>query len=157
MTPEQAFIQATKTRAKAYFYLYEELSKEFGDEKACEVFSRAIYRLGIDKSGKFSDRAGLCAMAFAEEFVKDPVSSKVFSQNVLEADNENARIEMKSCPLVDTWKEMKLSCDTIKLMCDLACQVDFGTIESKGYKLYFPQRIACGDESCILEVRRNKK
>jgi hypothetical protein len=27
MTPEEAFIQATKFRAKAYYYLYEELSK----------------------------------------------------------------------------------------------------------------------------------
>lgn len=37
MTPEEAFIKATKLRAKVYYYFYEELAKEIGYKKAGEI------------------------------------------------------------------------------------------------------------------------
>ena len=70
--------------------------------------------------------------------------------------NDHAKIEMKGCPLVDLWEEMELSEDQICRMCDMAYRIDFGTIEPLGYELVFPTRIACGEPSCILEIKKKK-
>jgi hypothetical protein len=54
--------------------------------------------------------------------------------------------------LVDMWKEMNLSEDKIKLLCDVACRIDFGNVESKGLKLEFKSRISYRDASCVLDI-----
>jgi hypothetical protein len=152
MTAEEAFIKATKARAKAYYYLYEEMVKEFGVQKADKVFSKAMYNLGLEKAETFRPESKDSAEILADEFVKDGLGKKVFSQTVIESSNLKAVIEMRSCPLVAAWKEMNLSEQKIKKLCDMAHQIDFGTVEGKGLSLNFPNRIACGDESCLLEV-----
>ncbi|HEX9063343.1 MAG TPA: L-2-amino-thiazoline-4-carboxylic acid hydrolase [Clostridia bacterium] len=155
MTNEEVFIQASKLRAKAYYYLFDEFSKEIGEEKTQEIFKKAIYRLGLDKSESFSSAAGLSAKTFAEEFVKDPIGKNVFKQSILEAQEDKAVVEMKGCPLVDLWKELNLSDEQIAKLCDAAHQIDYGTVEGKGLKLKFPTRLSHGGSSCILEI--NKK
>ena len=154
MTPEQAFIQATKFRAKAYFYFFDELSEEIGEEKAKEVLSKAIYRLGIDKSNTFAEESETSAKILSDEFIKDEIGRNVFDQAVLSGNNKQASIEMKNCPLVEMWKEMKLSKDMIQKLCDMAHQIDFGTVEGKGFNLKFASRISYGNKSCILEISK---
>jgi hypothetical protein len=61
---------------------------------------------------------------------------------------------MKKCPLVEMWKEMKLSKELIQNLCDIAHQIDFGTIEGKGFNLKFSSRISYGNESCVLEISK---
>jgi hypothetical protein len=154
MTPEEAFIQATKFRAKAYFYFFDELSEEIGEEKAKEVLSKATYRLGIDKAGTFIKESEASAKILSNEFIKDEIGRNVFGQTVINGNDEQAAIEMKSCPLVEMWKEMKLSKDVIQNLCDMAHQIDFGTVEGKGFNLKFSSRISYGNNSCILEISK---
>jgi hypothetical protein len=154
MTPEEAFISATKMRAKAYYYIFKEFSDELGEKKAKEIFSRAIYKFGIDKSKVFSADSKKSAKNFGEEFVSNPMSNKVFKQKFLEGNEEYARVEMKNCPLVDMWKEMGLSKEEISTMCDIAHMVDFGKTESAGFKLKFSSRIADSEDCCILEIKK---
>lgn len=154
MTPEEAFINATKLRAKAYYYIFEEFSNELGEEKAIKIFSKAIYKFGEDKSKVFSDNAKKSAKKFGEEFVSNPISNKVFKQKFLEGNEEFAKVEMKNCPLVEMWKEMGLSKEKISIMCDIAYMVDFGKTESAGYKLKFNSRIADSDDCCLLEIKK---
>jgi hypothetical protein len=52
------------------------------------------------------------------------------------------------------WKEMGLSKKRIVKLCDLAYRVDFGKIESLGYRLTFCSRIADNEKSCILDIKR---
>jgi hypothetical protein len=154
MTPEEAFIQATKFRAKAYYYLYEELSKDAGNSHAFDICSRAIYKLGIDKSKTFKKESENSAEILAEEFVKDDIGRSVFAQKILNGNKNESCIEMKKCPLVDMWKDMDLSAEMIQKLCDIAHQIDFGTIEGKGFKLNFRSRISYSGDSCILEIHR---
>ena len=156
MTPEEAFMKATKVRAKAYIYLYEELVNELGEEKTAAIFSRAIYRLGEDGSSKFSEEARVNPVQLGEEFCGDSVSKNVFDKTVLESDANHAKIEMKNCPLVNVWKEMGQSEEMIKKMCDIAHKVDYGTIEALGYKLSFLSRLAHNGKSCILDAQLKK-
>jgi hypothetical protein len=150
-----AFERATSLRAKAYAYIYEELEKEAGEELADRVFIKAIYRLGVDKSKTYSAKAKKSAKEFAEEFVADPVGSSLFKQKILSSSTDNAKIQMEYCPLVKMWKDMGLSKSKISKLCDLAYQVDFGTVEGLGYKLKFDCRIADNKKSCILDVSKN--
>jgi len=152
MTPQEAFIKATKVRAKAYFYIFDEFRKELGEQKAKEIFSRAIYRLGEDNSSKYSEAAKQSPKELGKEFCADAVGREVFNKKVIGANDKHVQLEMKSCPLVQTWQEMGLSKQEIKTMCDIAYNVDFGTMESLGYKLSFPSRLACEQDSCILEI-----
>ena len=153
MTPVEAFISATKQRAKAYYYIFEEFASELGEKKAKEIFSRAIYKFGIEKSKNFSDNSKKSPKNFSEEFVSNPISNKVFQQKSLEGDKNQAIVEMKNCPLVDMWKEMGLSKEKISTLCDIAHMVDFGKTESAGFKLKFKSRIADGDDCCLLEIQ----
>jgi len=148
----KAFKNATMMRAKAYAYIYDELLKQTGMKKADEIFSKAIYRLGADKTGNFTIKAKKSLKNLALEFIKDPVSRAVFRQNILSCTEDNLKIEMKSCPLVDMWKKMGLSKTRIQKLCDLAYQIDFGKIEGLGYGLKFNSRIACGNRSCVLDI-----
>jgi|WetSurMetagenome_2_1015567.scaffolds.fasta_scaffold638525_1 hypothetical protein len=153
MAPDEAFINATKFRAKAYYYLFEEFSEAIGIEETKKIFSRAIFKLGIDKANSFSDKAGASAKSLADDFTGDEVGREVFEQSVVSSDNERTLVEMRNCPLVEMWREMNLSDEKIKLLCDMACQIDFGTVEGKGMKLKFNSRISYGDSSCILEMK----
>ena len=154
MTAVEAFISATKFRAKAYYYLYEEMVSELGSEKAIVIFTKATYRLGVDKADSFSDNAGISPEELAKEFVKDDIGREVFDQSVIKVDGNMATVEMKRCPLVEMWKEMNLSDEMIEKLCDVAHRIDFGTVEGKGFKLKFSSKISCGDGSCILEISK---
>jgi hypothetical protein len=63
-------------------------------------------------------------------------------------------LRLKECPLVEAWKELGLSPQLLRTMCDLAYQVDFGKFETAGYKLKFNCRIADGDAACDLHVTK---
>ncbi len=154
MTPEQAFINATKFRGRAYYYFYDEMAKAFGEDRAAEVYSKAIYRLGIDKSNSFKKESGKSAMALADDFVGNETGRNVFAQTILSADENEATIEMKNCPLVEAWKEMNLTDEMISRLCDLAYQVDYGTVEGLGFKLDFKSRISDGCPACILHIHK---
>ena len=148
----QAFITATKLRAKAYAYFFEEIAKELGDEQSKELCSRVTYRLGLDKASEIPDDLKDSALNFAKAFVADPVGSTVFKQQIISGNEKEAMIEMKYCPLVDMWQRMKLKSEVTGILCDIAHRIDYGTIEGAGFKLTFKSRIACGNKSCVLLI-----
>ena len=110
----QAFINATKLRAKAYAYFYEELMKELGREKALELGSKVAYRLGLDKADGFPPGTGGSVSKTARAFAADPIGNTVFHLEVLSDNGDEAIIEMSHCPLVEMWESMGYSRDTIE-------------------------------------------
>jgi hypothetical protein len=148
----QAFINATKLRAKAYAYFFEELKKEFGREKALELGSKVAYRLGLDKAGGFPPGTGGLVSKTAQSFAGDPVGNAVFQLEVLSDNEDEAIIEMSHCPLVEMWVSMGYSRDTIEDLCEFAHKIDYGTIEGAGCKLEFNSRISRGSKSCVLRI-----
>jgi hypothetical protein len=148
------FISTTKLRAKAYAYFYEEAEKEVGQAKAVEMFKRAAYRLGLDKSKSFRQEAHESAAELAEDFKSDPVGEHVFQIKIINKSENKAEIAMSYCPLLEMWREMKYSPDEICRLCDIAHQIDYGTIEGCGFALEFPERAACCGEKCILKISK---
>ena len=148
----QAFEAATKLRAKAYVYFYEEIAGELGNKKAKELCSLVTYRLGQDKALEIPEESKKSALTLAHFFISDPVGRIVFNQQVLSGNKDEAIIEMKKCPLVSIWKTMKLKDEMICTLCDFAHKIDYGTIQGAGFNLEFKGRIACGNNSCILRI-----
>ena len=152
MKATDAFKKATSLRAEAYVYFYEEMKKELPRENAIEICKRVTYRLGEKKAGAYPRLTHNNPKSIAEHFISDRLGKKVFDQSIAETSDNSATIEMKYCPLVAEWKKMDLDSNFIALMCDMARQIDFGTIESLGCHLQFLSCIAENDPSCRLKI-----
>lgn len=151
---EKQIEDAIKDRAIMYYYLYEEIEKKFDTKAAKEIFKKAVYRRGIDKSKKYSEICGDLNKV-ADLFVtSSPSGGKIFKPKKIKADKNTAILTMRACPLVNAWRKLRLSKNKIKLMCDLAREIDFGTFESAGLKLKFAGTIGAGAKCCRLELNK---
>lgn len=145
---------AIKDRAVMYYYFFEEIKKKYGLAAAKEIFKKAVYRRGVDKGKKYSAHKNNFNK-IADIFVNGaPADGEIFKPKKINAGKDGAILTMSACPLVKAWKELGLSKNKIKLMCDLSREIDFGTFESNGLKLKFKKLIGAGDECCRLELRK---
>lgn len=150
-----ALREEIKNRAKIYVKLYEQLSAELGNEKAAEVFGRAVYERGRDKGEALAKKIGAPNLQkLARAFVEGKAQESPFGQEVVEVSDTRALLRLNGCPLVEAWDELGLSADEKKRMCDIACHIDFGKFETAGYKLKFKCRIAEGADSCDMELTK---
>jgi hypothetical protein len=146
-----------KNRAMMYYYIFEELQKDFGEEKAVEVMKRGIYRRGLEIGRQFkkfapADLQGLKKAFFAIV----PDEGRMFDPEVLRCDADVLEIKMRRCPLKDAWLETGLSDQQTARMCDIAAVVDNGTFEGAGFKFtaitWNPGQEGC----CLLKIMPNK-
>jgi hypothetical protein len=143
-----------KNRARIYAHIYRELSREVGTEKAFEILKRALYARGKEKGLQLADKIGEPDLhQIAAEFVEGKGDMDAFGHEIVQEHEEYVLLRLNRCPLVDAWKDLVLSPEEQKRMCDMACQIDFGKFEAAGYKLTFNCRIADGSKSCDMCVK----
>ena len=70
MNPVEAFVEATKVRAKAYVYIFDAMVDEIGEEKAKKIFSKATYNMGKDKIENLTDEEKKSAIVFGRGLIK---------------------------------------------------------------------------------------
>jgi hypothetical protein len=144
-----------KNRARIYYLIYEELSKEVGNDKAAEILKRAIYKRGKEKGRLLANKLGETNLEkLAHTFIEGKEDIDAFGHEVVEVKEDHAVLRLNRCPLVEAWEELGLSAEQKKMMCDLAYQVDFGKFEGAGFKLEFNCRVAEGDATCDLHVTK---
>jgi hypothetical protein len=152
---EMALKQEIKNRARIYYLIFQELSKEVGEDKAVEILKRAIYERGKEKGLQLAEKLGGTDLKMlSQAFVEGKEEIDAFGHEVVEVEEGHTLLRLNGCPLVDAWEEMGLTPEQKKLMCDMAYQVDFGKFEAAGFKLKFNCRIAEGDGTCDLHVTR---
>jgi hypothetical protein len=147
---------AFANRALLYYYLFDEMRREMGEERAKEVFVRAVRRRGAEIGAKYADaaQAGDFA-AVAGRFVDDsPCEGELFEPAVLEIADDSCTLTMSTCPLVEAWRDAGLDDDEVALMCRLAAEIDFATFESVGLSLQMNEKIGEGARACKLVLRR---
>ncbi|MDQ7821267.1 MAG: L-2-amino-thiazoline-4-carboxylic acid hydrolase [Candidatus Eremiobacteraeota bacterium] len=148
--------EAHKLRAVMYHYLLEEMERAFGAEEAREVFKKATFRKGRDVRKQYEDfltRGDFHGLA--RHFVKaSAAEGELFSPAIESADGEKAVLTMAGCPLVEAWKELGLAPPRIKVLCEVAAAIDYGTFESEKTSLSFSSRIGAGDPCCRLTVAK---
>lgn len=145
---------AIKDRAIMYLYLFEGMEKKFGAESAKEIFKKATYRRGVDKGEKYKNVKNDLNKVAKIFTTCSSADGNIFKPKKIKSDKNTATLTMSSCPLVAAWKEQGVSKSKIKLMCNLAKEIDYGTFESNGLKLNFRNTIGAGGKCCRLELRR---
>lgn len=144
-----------KNRARIYHFIYQELRKEVGEEKAEEILKRAVYRRGKEKGVELAKKIGEPDLEkLAKSFVEGKEELDAFGHEVVDVADDHALLRLNRCPLVEAWEEIGLSLEERKTLCDIAYQVDFGKFEAAGYKLKFNCRIAAGERFCDLYVTK---
>ena len=148
--------EAHKLRAIMYYYIYDEIEKECGKDIAQVIFKRATYRRGKDiqkeykKFLKESDFQGL-----AEHFCSSsPSEGDLFQPHIEKVENNKAVLTMSSCPLVSAWKELGISEEKIKILCEVSAHIDFGTFKSHETELIFTHQIGKGTSECRLIIQK---
>jgi predicted ArsR family transcriptional regulator len=152
---EKVLKQEIGNRARIYYLIYQELSEEVGEAKAVEILKKAIYERGKEKGELLVGKLGEPNLKkLAQAFVEGKEDIDAFGHEVVEVEADYALLRLNHCPLVDAWEEMGLSAEQKKRMCDMAYQVDFGKFEAAGFKLDFKCRIAEGDTTCDLHIKK---
>lgn len=149
-----------ENRALMYWYIYQELSAEVGDDRAAEVMKRAIRRRGEEIGERYREAAQAgdleeVARIFCAE---SACEGELFTPGVEEQAEEHVVLRMDTCPLVDAWRKAGLSDEEVDRMCEIASAVDYGTFEGAGLELTFRERQAePGGKCCLLELRVPKQ
>ena len=149
---------AYKNRAMMYYYIFEELRKELGDDKAAEIMKRGIYNRGVEIGKKYASFSPEDLEGLKEAFLAFSTDQgKMFQPEVLRCDQAGLDVKLQSCPLKDAWQEAGLGEQEIARMCDIAAVVDYGTFEGAGFRFsaetWQPGREGC----CLLKIRPGKE
>ncbi len=147
---------AFENRALVYYYLFEVLAEELGEERAMQLMKRAIYRRGLEVAEKYRAAAragdlGEVGRIFCEG---SPCEGTLFEPGVESLGEGVVVLRMTACPLVDTWRAAGVSADEVDALCEIASAVDEGTFEGAGLDLVFFDRLGRpGSSRCLLELR----
>lgn len=153
--PLKALKDEIKNRALIYYEIYLQLAAELGSAEAVRLMGQAVYERGRDKGAQLAQKIEEPDLArLARAFVEGKNGMDAFGHQVVEVSDTRAVLRLVECPLVEAWNDAGLSPDEKTIMCDIACQVDFGKFEAAGYKLKFKCRIADGAPTCDLEVTK---
>ncbi|MBW1994633.1 MAG: L-2-amino-thiazoline-4-carboxylic acid hydrolase [Deltaproteobacteria bacterium] len=89
-----------KNRAMMYYYIFDEMRKEIGEEKAAEIMKRAIYKRGLEIGKQFARYAPSDMNGIKEAFLAFiPDEGKMFEPELLRCDSEGVDIKFHRCPL----------------------------------------------------------
>lgn len=142
---------AIEDRATWFALLYEEFSKYLPEEKVEEISRAAIHKYGLMKAKKDPDPFEPKSWVIRH---KEKGSADVFSSQI-EYDDDMAVQMMGYCPLVESWKKLGLSPETVDLYCDIAMDGDRGRADGHdGIVMELKDTIAKGCESCKLVITR---
>ncbi len=149
---------ANENRAIIYYLLFDELRNELGEERAMDIFRRAIYQRGRQIGEKFAQFApdnlqGLCASFLAGI----PDGGAMFAPTVLRCDADALEIRFDHCPLKNAWRKMGLPVEECAKICEIAAMVDYGTFEGAGFDFTLRALREGEEHSCFLTIRPGNK
>lgn len=140
-------------RAAVYYYLYKVLKEKSLDARP--IMEEIVNRYGESSLDNIEEVTG--KINNYQDFMKiytkyyDDATNSVFGIEIIKSDENESIVQHKSCPLVAKWREMGISKEEIKELCDIANVVDFCTVEHFGcVNLKFNKLIGHGDECCEL-------
>ncbi len=146
---------ATANRALVYAAILEEMRKEFGEERASEIFKRAIYNHGVNMARMFAPPETI------EQF-RDwllgffPDDGAMQEPQVVQCDEEQLVIKLRRCPLKEAWRMSGLREEEVADLCRHADSFDhgfFGSFFDYSMDLWENQP----DDACVLHFRSRKK
>jgi hypothetical protein len=142
---------ATANRGLVYDAVLREMRKELGEEKASQIFKRAIFNHGVRMAGFFKPPDQL------EEFKEWllaflPDGGAMQEPEVMRCDKDGLDVKMHRCPLKEGWRMMNLPEEEVADLCRHADAFDhgfFGSVFDYSMDLWSEQP----DDACILRFR----
>ena len=142
---------ATANRGLVYTAILKELRKELGEEKASQIFKRAIFDHGV-KMASFLNPADR-----VEEFKEWllaflPDGGAMNQPEVLRCDDDGLDVKMHRCPLKEGWRMLGLGEEEVADLCRHADAFDhgfFGSVLDYSMDLWSER----ADDSCLLQFR----
>jgi hypothetical protein len=146
---------AIANRALVYTAVLNEMRKELGEERASEIFKRALYNHGVNTARllnypkdieKFKD--------WLLDFLPD--GGAMQEPEVVSCSQQEFIIKFPRCPLKEAWRMFGLNDEEVADMCDHADQFDhgfFGSVFDYTMDLWSTQP----DDSCVLTFRSKKQ
>ncbi len=148
---------ANENRAIIYYLLFDEMREELGEERATDIFKRAIYRRGQQIGQAFARYAPDDLQGLRDAFLKGiPDGGKMFAPTVLGCSEEALEIRFDHCPLKNAWKKMELEPQECAKICEIAAMVDYGTFEGAGFDFTLRALREGEEHSCFLTIRPGK-
>lgn len=149
-----ALNDANKARARVYLEFFRAIEKRFGREAAIEISKEAIYHWGEGLAGDLGRHLPNDFHGLRDNFAYPPDEGAMFSPSVSSCDTEGLQVCFDTCPLKDAWKEAGLADDDIAMLCSIAAQADYGTLEKAGFAVdidtWKPGQKGC----CALRISR---
>ncbi|MBI4830001.1 MAG: L-2-amino-thiazoline-4-carboxylic acid hydrolase [Candidatus Lindowbacteria bacterium] len=142
---------ATANRGLVYTAVLKELRKELGEERASEVFKRAIYNHGVNTAKLFTPPDNLVEF---KQWLLDffPDGGAMNEPEVIRADDEELAVRLPRCPLKEGWRMFGLSDEEVADMCAHADAFDhgfFGSFFDYEMELWSTRT----DDACVLHFR----
>lgn len=142
---------ATANRGLVYTAILKEMREQLGEDKASQIFKRAIFDHGV-KMARFLNPPGELE-AFKEWLLAFlPDGGAMHEPEVLRCDEDGLDVKMHRCPLKEGWRMMNLSDEEVADLCRHADAFDhgfFGSVFEYSMDLWSEQP----DDSCILHFR----
>lgn len=150
----EELIASFKNRAMIYKSVYDELSKDYGEDKAKELLERAIYHRGTEVGQKFMEFGPSDLKGLKEAFLAGiPDEGRMFDPEVERADDEALDIKFHRCPLKEAWLEAGLPELQVAKLCKIAAIVDNGTFEVAGFQFHAETWEPGQEGCCHLHIR----
>lgn len=127
--------QANRDRARLYVEFFRAIEERFGRAAAVEVCKQAVRRWGSGLAAGLKRHRPDDFQGLARSFAFAPDGGRMFRPRVDRCDGEGLVVEFERCPLQAAWREAGLGDDDIELLCAIACQADYGTLEEAGFSV----------------------
>ena len=126
---------AFRNRADLYRLFLDELTAEFGAEKAEDILIKVVEKRGQEvAAAAFSAFGPNDARAIGEAFLAvSPDDGRMYPADVERSDTGIA-FRVKRCPLKDAWLEAGVGEDKLATLCRIAGAFDRGLFEATGVR-----------------------
>jgi len=145
---------AIANRALIYTAILKELREELGEEKASDIFKRAIFNHGKNVAGRLDIPKTLAEF---KDWLMDffPDGGAMNEPEVVRFDEDELAVRLPRCPLKEAWRLSGLSDDEVADMCRHADAFDlgfFGSVFDYSMELWTDR----SDDACVLHFRTRK-
>jgi len=140
---------AHKKRAEYLYFIFQEMMRELGKEKAEEVMRRALKRAGRHYGSKMHLES--TPLGFIK-FLEESSHEATFERKIKMRNDDQCIFTIGYCPLVAAWKGLDLGTREIRLLCDIAMEVDLGMIEALGLHLDLAKSLGSGEDCCEMII-----
>jgi hypothetical protein len=126
---------AFRNRADLYRLFYDELSGEYGPEKAEAIMASVVEKRGQEVAAlAFSGYGPNDARKIGEAFLAvSPDGGRMYPTDVERSETEIS-FEVKRCPLKDAWVEAGVGDEKLATLCRIAGAFDRGLFEATGVR-----------------------